>query len=89
MLGAVEECGACLVVFGGGTSVTGALLVPKHEARTVVSLDTSQMVRNPGAQMVHMPGEVVMCRLIYIFLWRDCRDVCDRIGVGVNGKDLE
>ena len=33
-----------LIPFGGGTSVTGALLCPEQEKRMIVSLDTSQMV---------------------------------------------
>lgn len=34
---------AALIPFGGGTSVTGALLCPADEPRTIVSCDTSQM----------------------------------------------
>ena len=33
-----------IIPFGGGTSVSGALLCPQHEQRMIVSLDTSQMV---------------------------------------------
>lgn len=36
---------AALIPFGGGTSVTGALLCPENERRTIISLDTSQMNR--------------------------------------------
>ena len=32
-----------LIPFGGGTSVTGALLCPESETRMIVSLDMSQM----------------------------------------------
>lgn len=35
-----------LIPFGGGTSVSGALLCPEEESRMIVSLDTSQMVSN-------------------------------------------
>lgn len=41
-----SEYKATLIPFGGGTSVTEALSVPEEEKRTVVSVDTSQMVRN-------------------------------------------
>ena len=34
-----------LIPFGGGTSVTGALLCPEDETRMIVSLDMSQMHR--------------------------------------------
>jgi alkyldihydroxyacetonephosphate synthase len=33
----------CLIPFGGGTSVTWALLCPSNEHRMIVSVDTSQM----------------------------------------------
>ena len=33
-----------LIPFGGGTSVSGALLCPEEESRMIISLDTSQMV---------------------------------------------
>lgn len=33
-----------MIPFGGGTSVSGALLCPEEESRMIVSLDTSQMV---------------------------------------------
>jgi len=33
----------CLIPFGGGTSVTWALLCPSNEERMIVSVDTSQM----------------------------------------------
>uniref|UniRef100_A0A0B8RYL8 Alkylglycerone-phosphate synthase n=1 Tax=Philothamnus irregularis TaxID=1899461 RepID=A0A0B8RYL8_9SAUR len=35
----------CIIPYGGGTSVTGALECPPNEKRTIVSLDTSQMNR--------------------------------------------
>ncbi|KAF5892216.1 alkyldihydroxyacetonephosphate synthase, peroxisomal, partial [Clarias magur] len=35
----------CLIPFGGGTSVSGALECPPEETRSIVSLDTSQMNR--------------------------------------------
>jgi alkyldihydroxyacetonephosphate synthase len=35
----------CLVPFGGGTNVSGALLVPEQETRTVVSIDMRRMCR--------------------------------------------
>uniref|UniRef100_A0A1I8GBL3 Alkylglycerone-phosphate synthase n=2 Tax=Macrostomum lignano TaxID=282301 RepID=A0A1I8GBL3_9PLAT len=40
-----NRCGVVLIPFGGGTSVTGALLCPPGERRMIVSLDTSQMNR--------------------------------------------
>ena len=33
----------CLIPFGGGTSVTWALLCPANEKRMIISVDTSQM----------------------------------------------
>ena len=33
----------CLIPFGGGTSVTWALLCPANEKRMIISIDTSQM----------------------------------------------
>lgn len=33
-----------LIPYGGGTSVSGAVTLPKHEKRCIVSVDTSQMV---------------------------------------------
>uniref|UniRef100_A0A8C5HDL6 Alkylglycerone-phosphate synthase n=1 Tax=Gouania willdenowi TaxID=441366 RepID=A0A8C5HDL6_GOUWI len=35
----------CLIPYGGGTSVSSALECPPEETRSIVSLDTSQMVR--------------------------------------------
>ncbi|HVB38990.1 MAG TPA: FAD-dependent oxidoreductase, partial [Vicinamibacterales bacterium] len=35
----------CLVPFGGGTNVSGALLCPEGEARTIVSIDMRRMRR--------------------------------------------
>ena len=34
-----------IVPFGGGTSVSKAVSCPAEETRTILSLDTSQMVR--------------------------------------------
>lgn len=34
-----------IIPFGGGTSVSGAVICPPHERRTIISLDTSQMNR--------------------------------------------
>ncbi|CAL8122885.1 unnamed protein product [Orchesella dallaii] len=39
------KCGAVLIPYGGGTSVSGALCCPENENRTIISLDTSQMNR--------------------------------------------
>jgi alkyldihydroxyacetonephosphate synthase len=36
---------ACLVPYGGGTNVSGALMCPEDEARTVVSMDMRRMRR--------------------------------------------
>ena len=35
----------CVIPFGGGTNVSGALECPVEEKRTIVSLDMTQMVR--------------------------------------------
>ena len=45
IIGAAVEHGACLVPFGGGTNVSGALLCPEDEARTIVSIDMRRMNR--------------------------------------------
>lgn len=39
------EHGACLVPFGGGTNVSGALQCPEEETRTIVSIDMRRMRR--------------------------------------------
>lgn len=39
------EHNACLVPFGGGTNVSGALLCPEAETRTIVSVDMRRMRR--------------------------------------------
>lgn len=38
-----EELNLVIIPFGGGTSVSEAVVCPKEETRTIVSLDTSQM----------------------------------------------
>ena len=40
-----SEQDVALIPYGGGTSVTGGLLRPAAERRTVASVDTSQMAR--------------------------------------------
>ena len=37
--------GVCVIPFGGGTNVSGALECPTDENRTIVSLDMTEMVR--------------------------------------------
>jgi alkyldihydroxyacetonephosphate synthase len=37
--------GACLVPYGGGTNVSGALICPDNETRTIVSMDMRRMRR--------------------------------------------
>ena len=39
------EHGVCLIPFGGGTNVSGALAVPKDETRTICSVDMRRMNR--------------------------------------------
>ena len=39
-----EEYDVVIVPYGGGTSVTNALMLPESETRMIASLDTSQMV---------------------------------------------
>ena len=38
-----NECNVAIIPFGGGTSVTWALLCPSNEKRMIVSLDTSKL----------------------------------------------
>ncbi len=42
---AAVEYGACLVPFGGGTNVSGALMCPEEETRAIVSIDMRRMRR--------------------------------------------
>lgn len=44
VVAAAGKYNVALIPFGGGTSVSGALLCPEEESRPIVSLDTSQMV---------------------------------------------
>ena len=45
VIAAAVEHDACLVPFGGGTNVSGALTCPDDEARTIVSIDMRRMNR--------------------------------------------
>jgi alkyldihydroxyacetonephosphate synthase len=45
IVAAAAAHGVCLVPFGGGTNVSGALLCPEQEARTIVSIDMRRMRR--------------------------------------------
>lgn len=40
-----REHGVCLIPYGGGTNVTGALTLPDHEPRMIVSLDSRGLDR--------------------------------------------
>jgi alkyldihydroxyacetonephosphate synthase len=45
LVAAAVEHDACLVPYGGGTNVSGALMYPEDEARTIVSMDMRRMRR--------------------------------------------
>ena len=45
IVAAASEHDACLVPYGGGTNVSGALMYPEDEARTIVSIDMRRMRR--------------------------------------------
>lgn len=45
IVAAAIEHDACLVPYGGGTNVSGALMYPEGEARTIVSIDMRRMCR--------------------------------------------
>jgi alkyldihydroxyacetonephosphate synthase len=45
IIAAASEHDACLVPYGGGTNVSGALMCPEDEARTIVSIDMRRMNR--------------------------------------------
>jgi alkyldihydroxyacetonephosphate synthase len=45
LVAAAVDHGACLVPYGGGTNVSGALMCPEDETRTVVSMDMRRMRR--------------------------------------------
>lgn len=38
-----DDCGVCVIPFGGGTSVSSALECPNDELRMIVSLDMTKM----------------------------------------------
>uniref|UniRef100_A0A8B9FW49 Alkylglycerone-phosphate synthase n=1 Tax=Amazona collaria TaxID=241587 RepID=A0A8B9FW49_9PSIT len=48
----------CIIPFGGGTSVSSALECPEEEKRTIVSLDTSQMLAESGFCTGHEPDSM-------------------------------
>uniref|UniRef100_A0A8C6PXD8 Alkylglycerone-phosphate synthase n=1 Tax=Nothobranchius furzeri TaxID=105023 RepID=A0A8C6PXD8_NOTFU len=48
----------CLIPFGGGTSVSSALECPPEETRSIVSLDTSQMLNESGYCTGHEPDSM-------------------------------
>uniref|UniRef100_A0A8C3F7F2 Alkylglycerone-phosphate synthase n=1 Tax=Chrysemys picta bellii TaxID=8478 RepID=A0A8C3F7F2_CHRPI len=48
----------CIIPFGGGTSVSSALECPADERRTIVSLDTSQMLGESGYCTGHEPDSM-------------------------------
>lgn len=45
IIAAAAACGACVVPYGGGTNVSGALMCPADETRTIVSLDMRRLCR--------------------------------------------
>uniref|UniRef100_A0A673AXH4 Alkylglycerone-phosphate synthase n=1 Tax=Sphaeramia orbicularis TaxID=375764 RepID=A0A673AXH4_9TELE len=48
----------CLIPYGGGTSVSSALECPPEETRTIVSVDTSQMLNESGYCTGHEPDSM-------------------------------
>uniref|UniRef100_A0A803T703 Alkylglycerone-phosphate synthase n=1 Tax=Anolis carolinensis TaxID=28377 RepID=A0A803T703_ANOCA len=48
----------CIIPYGGGTSVSSALECPPEEKRTIVSLDTSQMLGESGYCTGHEPDSM-------------------------------
>uniref|UniRef100_A0A667ZSQ6 Alkylglycerone-phosphate synthase n=1 Tax=Myripristis murdjan TaxID=586833 RepID=A0A667ZSQ6_9TELE len=48
----------CLIPYGGGTSVSSALECPPEETRSIVSLDTSQMLNENGYCTGHEPDSM-------------------------------
>uniref|UniRef100_A0A3Q4H2Y0 Alkylglycerone-phosphate synthase n=1 Tax=Neolamprologus brichardi TaxID=32507 RepID=A0A3Q4H2Y0_NEOBR len=48
----------CLMPYGGGTSVSSALECPPEETRSIVSLDTSQMLNESGYCTGHEPDSM-------------------------------
>uniref|UniRef100_A0A674MZH0 Alkylglycerone-phosphate synthase n=1 Tax=Takifugu rubripes TaxID=31033 RepID=A0A674MZH0_TAKRU len=48
----------CLIPYGGGTSVSSALECPPEESRSIVSLDTSQMLNESGYCTGHEPDSM-------------------------------
>uniref|UniRef100_A0AAR2J899 Alkylglycerone-phosphate synthase n=1 Tax=Pygocentrus nattereri TaxID=42514 RepID=A0AAR2J899_PYGNA len=48
----------CLIPYGGGTSVSSALECPPEETRSIVSLDTSQMLNESGYCTGHEPDSM-------------------------------
>uniref|UniRef100_A0A671YFE0 Alkylglycerone-phosphate synthase n=1 Tax=Sparus aurata TaxID=8175 RepID=A0A671YFE0_SPAAU len=48
----------CVIPYGGGTSVSSALECPPEETRSIVSLDTSQMLNESGYCTGHEPDSM-------------------------------
>uniref|UniRef100_A0A8C3ARF9 Alkylglycerone-phosphate synthase n=1 Tax=Cyclopterus lumpus TaxID=8103 RepID=A0A8C3ARF9_CYCLU len=48
----------CLIPYGGGTSVSSGLECPPEETRSIVSLDTSQMLNESGYCTGHEPDSM-------------------------------
>ncbi|XP_042099610.1 alkyldihydroxyacetonephosphate synthase, peroxisomal isoform X2 [Ovis aries] len=48
----------CIIPIGGGTSVSYGLMCPADETRTIISLDTSQMLKESGYCTGHEPDSL-------------------------------
>ena len=55
---AAHEHNVVIIPFGGGTTVSGAVLCPKEETRMIVSLDTSKMNRILWIDMENMMARI-------------------------------
>lgn len=77
----------CVVIpFGGGTSVTWAVAMPKNESRVLVVLDTSQMVcTSSRSSRALKHGDYLQNRL----LWLDEDNLVACYEAGIVGQDLE
>lgn len=52
-----------VIPFGGGTSVSGAVSCPAKEQRTILSLDTSQMVSCVNINFMY----ILLCYFLEIY----------------------
>ncbi|GAB5575777.1 alkyldihydroxyacetonephosphate synthase [Prionailurus iriomotensis] len=85
----------CIIPIGGGTSVSYGLMCPADETRTIISLDTSQMLDLP-ALVIAMKLKISKCKESFCgiqkknrILWVDENNLTAHVEAGITGQDLE